>query len=441
MPRSSLVCLGASLALLAAACSGDDGAAEAGATTSTAPTTTVAPAPSVPGGCPPSGPPAAPEGPAATLEVLSEDEPRVSAAVYPRPDYEGDPWSQWGQGIALPDGRFLSAIGDHLGRDGNSYLYVFDPSTGALTQFADVHEVVGHQAGDWGYGKIHAPMVAGPCGEVFVTTYWGDSDDIEFGGTYAGDVLLRIDPSTLAVESLGAPVPEHGIPSLAGAAEGVLYGEAVDPTAGEDYTGTFFVYDTAAREVVFSTEEEDHAVFRTVLVTPDGRGWFSAGVGQSYVYDPEADTVELVDTPGGKLRASTAPAPDGTVYAATHEPDVLFAVEPSGSIREIGPLREYTASMALDPSGEHLYYVPEAHGTSWVEGTPLIRVDTATGEEEVVVELNDLAEEQLDLTLGGTYDVVMDPSGERLYLGMNAGPTGVEDAAFGEVVLVVVDLA
>jgi hypothetical protein len=38
--------------------------------------------------------------------------------------------------------------------------------------------------------------------------------------------------------------------------------------------------------------------------------------------------------------------------------------------------------------------------------------------------------------------VVMDPSGDRLYLGMNAGHGGEgEEASFGEVVLVVVDLA
>ena len=35
--------------------------------------------------------------------------------------------------------------------------------------------MVEHEPGAWGYGKIHAQMVVGPCGEVYVATYWGDA--------------------------------------------------------------------------------------------------------------------------------------------------------------------------------------------------------------------------------------------------------------------------
>ncbi|MGH3650186.1 MAG: hypothetical protein ACRDU9_05700, partial [Acidimicrobiia bacterium] len=62
----------------------------------------------------------------------------VSGAVYPHPDYEGNPWSQWGQGIVVDDGRFFSAIGDHLGVDGNSYIYEYDPDENTLTMVGDV---------------------------------------------------------------------------------------------------------------------------------------------------------------------------------------------------------------------------------------------------------------------------------------------------------------
>ncbi len=441
--------LGVALAAaLIAACSGDEsGSPEAAPTTAStpAPSTTAAAAPSATtaDGCPAPGPSTTPDGPGATLETLSEGgdgEPRVQAAVYPKPEQGGNPWSQWGQGIVLPDGRFLSGAGDHLGEDGNSYLYSFDPATSTLTRFTDVQSVIGHEPGDWGYGKLHAQMVPGPCGDIYVTTYWGDDDGIRFEGSYDGDVLLRIDPATLEVESLGTPVPEHGIPSLAGWEGQRLYGEAVDPT--QEDSATFFVYDLATGEVTF-TAEDDNPPWRNVIVRPDGTAYFSAGEGQVYEYDPEAGALaaEAVAIPGGVLRSSTRPAPDGTVYAASTEPDVLFAVDPSGEVREIGPLRGYTASMALDPAGEFLYYVPDAHGHAAEQGTPLIRVNTETGEEEVVVELNPLSEEQLGLTLGGTYDVVMDPSGERLYLGMNAGNGGEdEEGVFGEVVLVVVDL-
>ena len=52
--------------------------------------------------------------------IHDEDGITIDLAIYPHPDYEGNPWSQWGQGIVAPTGRYYSAIGDHLGADGNS---------------------------------------------------------------------------------------------------------------------------------------------------------------------------------------------------------------------------------------------------------------------------------------------------------------------------------
>jgi hypothetical protein len=69
----------------------------------------------------------------------------------------------------------------------------------------------------------------------------------------------------------------------------------------------------------------------------------------------------------------------------------------------------------------------------------VIEVDTATGEQRVLVELDPLARAGLDLSLGGTYNVAVDAIGSTLYLGMNGAAPGAEDT-FGEVVLVVVDL-
>ncbi len=43
------------------------------------------------------------------------------------------------------------------------------------------------------------------------------------------------------------------------------------------------------------------------------------------------------------------------------------------------------------------------------------------------------------MSLGGTYNVAVDPTGSVLYLGMNAAAPGADDT-FGEVVLVVVEL-
>jgi hypothetical protein len=347
--------------------------------------------------------------------------------------------------LALPDGRFLSAIGDHQGRDGNSYLFVYDPESRRLTRFADVSSHANHEQGDWGYGKVHAPLVAGPCGEVYVASYWGTRDPDMFGGSYRGDVLFRLDPNTLALELLGPPVEDHGIPSMSGyAPEGLLYGEAVDPARHDpDYgdRGAFFVYDTQRDEVVFRSDDERHALFRNVLVDADGTAYLAADDGHLLVYEPGAG--ELREHPGtlpggGRLRASTVPAADGTVFGVTQDPERLFALRPGGDIDELGRPDSYVTSMALHPDGDRVFFVPGAHGDSPSFGTPLVALDTATGEQSTVVRLDDLATEELGLTLGGSYNVSVDPSGERVYIGLNAG-TDPEDP-WGEIVLVVVHL-
>ena len=149
----------------------------------------------------------------------------------------------------------------------------------------------------------------------------------------------------------------------------------------------------------------------------EGRAYFSGDDGQLLGTTPTSSTISPYPTaiPGKWLRASTVPGPDGTIYAATREPDQLFSFHPDGTVRDLGPAPDYVASLALDPDGSRFFYIPAAHGKAWLAGTPLMSVDTATGESQVVVELNPLAEEHLGLSLGGTYGVVM-AVGDRLYM-------------------------
>jgi hypothetical protein len=435
------------LALVAAACSSSGG--DDSSTASSAPATTALPsdptATTVPlgDGCPAPRSPEAPEGPSADAVTLETDTGvQVDLVRYPRPDSAGDPWSQWGQGLVLPDGRFLSAMGDHGGADANSYLFVYDPATRRITRFTDLLSHTDHEPGAWGFGKVHAPMVPGPCGEVYLSSYWGSSQGLTYTDGYDGDVLFRLDQS-LALEAVAVPVAEHGLPSLAAvASEGLVYGEAHDPERTGPDRGAFFVYDVEQGEVVFRSDDERHIGFRSILVDGDGTAYLAAEGGRLLVWEPGADelTVHPETLPGGQwLRAATVPAPDGTVYGVTNrEANRLFALRPDGSIDDLGSAGEYTASLALDPTGGRVYWVPGAHGEAWQDGTPLMALDTATGEQTVVAELNELAERELGLTLGGTYDVAVDPSGELVYIGFNAGPD--HDETFGETVLAVVHL-
>ncbi|MFW6041744.1 MAG: hypothetical protein ACOC8M_01970 [Guyparkeria sp.] len=371
------------------------------------------------------------------------DGPAVRAAVYPRPDYDDGLWSQWGQGVVLDDGRFFSAIGDHVGPDGNSFLYEYDPADDELTQVSDVLSLTDHQAGEWGYGKIHAQMVAGRCGEVYAATYWGTQRGLVYEGNYRGDVLLRLDPAKRTIENRGVILEEHGVPSMAGWSDGgLLYVEAANPKLHDPQRGALAVLDMATGEQLFATEDEDdHRGFRAMAVDAEGRVMFSRDDGSLARWDPASEKVSETDIilPGDFLRAATPPAPDGTVYLVTQSPELLFALDADGELRELGEAAGYTTSLAMAPDGSRLWYVPHAHGGAADIGTPVIEVDTSTGEQRTVVELDPLARESLGLSLGGTYNVAVNADGSALYLGMNANEPSA-DSLFGEVVLVTVEL-
>jgi hypothetical protein len=377
------------------------------------------------------------------IEIGTVDGITVSAGFYPLPHDRGDPWSQWGQGIVLPSGRYVSAVGDHLGVDGNSWFYEYDPESGQLTRTADVSASIGHAPGDWGYGKIHSQMGLGPCGEVLAATYWGTRRDLVIGGSYQGNHLVRYDPATSELTSLGVPVAGFGIPSLAVSPDGrYIFGEAVDPESRPD-AGAFFAADARTGEVVFRSDDGRHVGFRSILVGADGAAYFSAGDRQLLRYDPGADDLTVIESelPGDWLRAASAVAPSGSVFGVSRDPDHLFEMTSDGRIVDMGPTEGYVTSIALSPDGDRLYYVPDAHGDSWLDGTPLIAVDTATGAHEVVVELNPLIESALGVRAGGTYNVAVDPRSGRIYIGLNASAVGSDDleATFGSVVLAVID--
>ncbi|MDH3189888.1 MAG: hypothetical protein OEM39_04510 [Acidimicrobiia bacterium] len=364
----------------------------------------------------------------------------VALALYPRPDYEGKPWSAWGQGIAVDDGRFFSSIGDHQGADGNSFVYEYDPDSMTLTQIVDVLSVVSHVPGDWGFGKIHAQMVAGPCGDIFFSTYWGSRRGLTFNDGYQGDLLLRLDPEARSVGNLGLILPEHGVASMAATPDGsLIYAEAADPFG--EKTGSFVVIDAVTGETVFEDPNPAHGGYRNIAVGPDGSAyitWNETGLAR---YDPTANTLTEIGTqlPGGVLRASTVPDASGRVYAVSRDPAVFFSLDPDGAVTELGAALGYTTTIALSRDGSRFYYVPDAHGGSWEQGTPLIAVDTETGESETVVELNPLVEARYGLRAGGTYSVAVSADGGTIYVVLNAGDPATRDS-FGEVVLAIVTL-
>lgn len=389
--------------------------------------------------CGETSPVQAPTGPSVELtEVGVFDGGTVSAASYPVPDDLGEPWSQWGQGVVLPDGRFVSGVGDHRGADGRSWFYEYDPATRTLVQTTEVSESLGHRTGDWGYGKLHAAMVLDPCERIVTATYWGSRRGLELGGSYSGDHLIRYDPASRAVTSLGVPITGHGLPSLSISPDRTtLYVEAVDPASDPD-AGVFVVADALTGEVLHTDASADHTGFRDVLVTPEGDGLHASSNGLAGS-SPAGVPISENGVFGGEswFRSATPPADDGLVAISTREPDALWTRDATGQFRELGEMDGYVAALTLTSDGSTVYFVPGAHGSGATDGTPLMTADTRTGEQTVVARLNDIIEPALGIRVGGSYNVALDEANNRIYVGLNGGAAG-EEAVFGDVVLAVV---
>jgi hypothetical protein len=358
----------------------------------------------------------------------------VDIVEYPVPDYDAKLWSQWGQGAVMADGTFISAVGDHDGPDGNSFFFAFDPDANTITRFSDVLSLVDHRPGDFGYGKVHAQMVVGACGEVYAHTYWGTRRGLEYNDGYRGDLLLRIDPGS--IEVLGVTAEGRGTASMAGTPDGAtLFLEMVEPETNQ---AELVVYDLQARQPV-AVLADPHIGNRALAVGGDDQVYFSSAPTRLSVVNPATRAVETIPDaiPGEVLRAATSARADGSVIGVTRDPDEFFILQADGSVQSLASAAGYTASLAISADGRHVYYVPGAHGNSGAMGTPVMDLDAETGQQSTLVELFDSVAELHQVRLGGSYNVVLDPDGGRLYVGLNAGEG---DETFGRVFLAIINL-
>jgi len=372
-------------------------------------------------------------------QISAEDDVEVYAAEYPLPGPTEGLWSQWGQGIALGDGRHISAVGDHLGVDANSYFFVYDSEQRNLTRFGDVLSVVPHEDGTFGYGKVHAQMVMDGCGSIWAATYWGTRDELTYENGYEGDRLLEIQPGARTISDRGAFAGEFGTPTMTIALDGhTLVAGSVDVDSSEPDRGMLTVYDTSTRQTVTQVDDPRQEGFRALGIDPvTGGVFYSIGDDGLAALDPaSAEFADLdVTLPGFWLRSVTRPAPDGTVFGAADDEPGLFSISPSGDLTDLGDPGGSTTSIAMTPDGSRIFWMPEAHGGAWEIGAVVNSMDTATGEITEVTSLLDPFEE-LGLLPGGTYSIVYDDG--RLVLGVNASPAD-DDSGFGTVVLVVIE--
>ena len=74
----------------------------------------------------------------------------------PLQTYKGNPWSNWGDGVAVGE-KYYSAIGDHLAPAGNAFVYEYDSGVKKFRQLVDLRKVLKMPDGHYTPGSCFGP--------------------------------------------------------------------------------------------------------------------------------------------------------------------------------------------------------------------------------------------------------------------------------------------
>ncbi len=363
--------------------------------------------------------------------TIAKAPPTVDFLYYPEQEYEGNPWSVWGDGLAA-SGKYYSSIGDHKAPAGNGFVYEYDARAKKLRTIVNLRKLLNLPEGHYTPGKIHSRIDKGRDGWLYFSTHRGSTRVTTDRYHYKGDWIIRHHPKSGKTEIVAhAPVPKQCIPnSVLDPDRLIFYGG----TAAGDYDDKrimFFAYDVTARRLLYSGYNGPGRYM--IFARSTGKLYFTPGLaGQLHVYDPvKGDPpVALEGTIG--LRSATKETPDGYVYTISTRPDATiwsFNTK-TEQIRELGSgavgSQTYITSLDAGPAGRYLYYVPGAHGGSQDDGAPVVQFDVKMGKKKVLAFLHPFYRDKYGYTPLGTFGSAVDPKGDKLYITWNGNRGGAD---------------
>lgn len=369
------------------------------------------------------------EGPGSMGNVaVAETAPSVDFLYYPGQSYEGNPWSNWGDGVAV-DGKYYSAIGDHKGPEGNAFVYEYDSETRVLKKIVDLRAVLDVPDGQYTPGKIHSRIDMGDDGWLYFSTHRGSTrvTTDEYG--YKGDWIIRHNPGSGRTEIVAhGPAGKDCIPcSVLDPKRLIFYGGTAAGRV-DDKRIQFFAYDTVKRKVLYRGYDGPG---RYMLFSKStGKVYFAPGLaGRLFRYDPHegGEPVELDAEIG--VRAATQETPQGFIYTVSKEDARIYRFDcKAESVERIGSApvgtQSYITTIDADPTGRYLYYVPGAHGGSEKDGSAIVQFDVKTRRKKVIAFLHPFIKRKLGYTPLGTFSTAVSPDGENLYITWNGNLGG-----------------
>jgi hypothetical protein len=354
--------------------------------------------------------------------AIAKTPPRIDFLYYPGQDHAGNPWSDWGEGC-VAGGKFYSAIGDHLSPGGTGLVCEYDPATRNIRILADIRKFLvegGHlpAGSDYTPGKIHSKLQMGSDGWLYYATHRGSTKVTADEHKYEGDWVLRTHPGTGKTEVvMRGAVPKHSIPaSVLDPRRLIFYGGTAPGTDAEKQDVQFFALDVKTRKLLLTAGDGPK---RSAILSPStGRLYWDGKK-----YDPA--TNQVTDCPAApSVRSATAETPQGIVYGTTERSADIWAFNVKDeTLTQVGSgavaKQQYTTSMAADPTGRYLYYVPGAHGKAAEDGTPVVQFDVDTRKPKVLAFLSPFYPDNYGYTPDGTFGVALDEKGETLFVTWN----------------------
>ncbi len=396
--------------------------------------------------------------------VAAKEAPRVEFAIVPvKPLFfagppEGNrvgPWSNWSQAnFYAKTGKFYSAVGDHSAYDAHLYIVEYDPAAKAVHCLPEINAVLGRTRDQFGEGKIHGWLDFYPQGSpnLWFCTYWAkypEPEEKDYATGYDGGHIMSLNVESGDIVDYGVPLkraswPYHRVDTR----RGIMYAVGM--------FGEFLAWDINEQKTIWAgylpegmhwwnraimIDEETGLVYTTNQAVDDKEIHFLK-------YDPAKNRflrlecfmpldppVKPGDPPArSSMRAQTAHrGTDGLFWGVSRDGE-LFSFDPvKEEVIDRGanwPGRErYTCSMARSPKGRYVYYLPGAHGMSFAEGAAVVQYDTLTGTKKALAFLHPYYYEKYGYTMGGTFSIVLDADGERLFVLMNGAFIDLEEQA------------
>jgi hypothetical protein len=377
--------------------------------------------------------------------VIAQTPPTIDFLYFPKQDYEGKPWSNWGDSLAI-NGKYYASIGDHLAANakggvahgtGTAHVFEYDPVTKEFRHLVDVAKRLGLPPGHYTPGKIHGRLDMGRDGYLYFSTHRGSTTVTTAAYHYKGDWIIRCDPKSGESEIVAqGPVPNHCIPnSVLDPDRLIFYGGTAPGSMGDEGGVQFFAYDIPNRKLLYAGPDGPPRYM--IFARSTGRVYYVAGkedmVGPLMRFDPSMDKAPVKIGVELGLRAATQETPQGIVYTvskgAKGGESLLFAFDTkSEKATVLGSAAvgtaNYITSIDADPTGRYLYYIPGAHGGADRDGTPVIQFDVRTKQKKVIAFLHPFYKEKYGVTLVGTFSSAVDPAGDKLYITWNANRGG-----------------